>query len=498
MRNIRFELDEHRARRVRPPVEQVDHGGPDFISDMRTLWDALMARRMMVAVCAAGALLLGMAYVWMATPTYTSTAEVLIDPRQRAVFEQEIIQSGMGQSSLGADTFLLDSQVEVILSQSILRRLIDDLDLVNDPDLGAGGGGLGKLVQFVLRGPRANVQAMSPEDRVMETLLENLEVWRKGNTYVLAVSMKSENPVTSAVIANALTELYMQEINSYTRAKITDVEELLGGRLAELRETALSSMSRVEAYRAEHGLLSAERMTVVEQQLRDLNQQLSLVATATNAARARWEEVAKLNGQPVEALLGSGALDSPLLNTLREQYSSLSAREASLSATLGTRHPSLQAVRDSKASVRADMNREVARLVSQHRVEYDVAVANEETIRSQIAALETAMASSNQASVTLRDLEREAESDAAIYQQFLTRSKDAREQVNVPSEAVRVISRAHPEFKPTWPKPILVLAAGLVVGLGGGICLALLLHLFGASPRRAVAAPRSRFSEARA
>ena len=499
MRNYRFELDDHQARRVRAPIEQVDNDRPDFISDLRTLWDALISRRLMVAVCAIASVLIGMAYIWLAAPTYTSTAEVLIDPRQRAVFEQEIVQSGMGQSSLGADTFLLDSQVQVILSRSILQQLIDELDLVNDPDLGAGNRGtIGNLIQLALRGPRASAHSMSLEDQVMETLLESLDVWRKGNTYVLAVSMKSENPVTSAVVANALTQIYMQETNSYTRSKITDVEELLGGRLAELRETALASLSRVETYRAEHGLLSAERVTIVEQQLRDLNQQLSLVATTANAARARWEEVAKLSGRPVETLLGSGALDSPLLNTLREQFSSLSAREASLSATLGARHPSLQAVRDSKASVRADMNREVDRLVSQHRVEFDVAVANEDTIRTQIAALETAMASSNQASVTLRDLEREAESDAAIYQQFLTRSKDAREQVNVPSEAVRVISQAHPEFKPTWPKPMLVIAAGLVVGLGGGICLALLLHLFGASPRRPVAASRAHFSEARA
>lgn len=498
MRNFRFEVDDMRARRVQPPAPPVDYDGPDFVSDLRTLSAALLSRRLLVAACTAGALLLGLAYVWIATPVYTSTAEVLIDPRQRAVFEQEIVPGGMGQSSLGADTFLLDSQVEVILSQSILHRLIDELDLVNDPDLGASGGGgvVGGLIQFILRGPRANAHARSPEDRVMETLFDDLDVRRKGNTYVLAVSMKSENPVTSAVIANRLTEIYMEEINAYTRAKITDVEELLGGRLAELRAAALASQSRVEAYRAENGLLSAESLTVVEQQLRDLNQQLSLVATATNAARARWEEVARLQGQPVDALLGSGALDSPLLNTLREQFSSLSAREASLSATLAGKHPTLQAVRDSMASVRVDMNREVDRLVSRHKVEYDVAIANEESIRAQIASLERAMASSNRAGVTLRDLEREAESDAAIYQQFLTRSKDAREQVNLPTEAVRVISRAQPEFRPVWPKPILVLAAALMVGFGGGMCLALVLHLFSTPARPA--APRSLLGEARA
>jgi len=500
MRTFRIETD--RPEQIgRGHVEPVDYGGgSSFVDDLGTLGAALTARWRLVAALVAGAMLLGLAYVWVATPVYTSTAEVLIDPRQRAVFEQEIVQSGMGQSSLGADTFLLDSQVDVIRSQSILHKLVADMDLTRHSEFATSERGpLGSLIQFVLRGPRAlQAPQRDPEQAAIRTLLEDLDVYRRGNTYVLAVAMKSADPQLSADIANALTELYMSETNSYTRQRISDVEAQLGGRLAELREAALDSQRKVEAYRAEHGLLSAERLTVVEQQLRDLNQQLSLVATQTNSARARWEEVSKLRGQPVGRLLSSGALNSPLLNALREQHAALSAREASLAATLMARHPSLQAVRDSMAAIRADIQHEVERLVSQHQVELDVAVANEETIRSQLVTLEAATAATNQANVELSDLSRQAETDAALYQQFLARSKDAREQVNLPSETVRVISRAYAEPRPTWPRPALVLAAALVVGLGAGICLALALHLFGTPPQRtrqvptqAAAAPRS-------
>lgn len=487
MRTFRIENDTPVTLAART-AEPVDYGRSTFVDDVNTLAGAMTSRWKLVAGCAAGALALGFAYVWAATPVYTSTAEVLIDPRQSAIFEHEIVQSGMGQSSLGADTFLLDSQVDVIRSRSILRKLSAELDLVNHPEYASSGGGLiGSLVQFVLRGPRSfATRARDPEEAVVELVGEDLDIYRRGNTYVLAVAMQSPDPELSAAIANTLTRLYMAETNDYTRKRISDVEDQLGSRLAELRAAALESQRKVEAYRAEHGLLSAERLTVVEQQLRDLNQQLSLIATQTNAARARWEEVSKLEGQPVDRLLASGALGSPLLNALSEQHSSLSAREAALSATLMPRHPSLQAVRDSKAALRADIEREVSRLVSQHRVEMDVAIDNEQTIRAQIIELEAATAVTNQASVELRDLERQSEADAAIYQQFLGRSKDAREQVNLPSETVRVISPAYPEVKPTWPKPALVLPAALAVGLGAGICLALALHLFGqgATPRR--------------
>lgn len=499
MRNFRLDRDGAPALER---VEMIDYGGtaraaseaPGFVSDVRVLWEAISQRLRLVVLCTIGALALAMAYIWIVPPIYESTAEVLIDPRRRAVFEQEIVPSGMGQSSLGADTFLLDSQVDVMMSQSALRRLIRDLDLVNDPDFGggrsSGGFGLGSIVKLILRGPRAaSMPGLSDEDQILRGLQDDLEVRRKGNTYLLSVTMPSPNPITSAAIANRLTEIYIEEIESYTRSQISDVEEQLGGRLAELRDAALESQRRVEAYRAEHGLLSAERLTVVEQQLRDLNQQLSLVTTTANAARARWDEVAKLRGQPVDRVLASGALDSLHLDSLRQQYSSLVSREASLSATLMPRHPALQAVRDSRSAVQADISREVERLVSRYQVEYDVAAANEQSIRGQIGRLEAAAAVSNQATVGLRELERQATSDAAIYEQFLVRSKDAREQVNLPSDAVRVISIAHPDFKPSWPSPMLLLPAALILGLGFGLCLALTLHLFAPAAKQAKAKP---------
>lgn len=489
----RFRLDREDTR----PHEQVElityrrSESPErteaaFVSDVRTLWSAVSTRVRLIGGCVIGTLLLTLAYIWIVPPVYKATAEVLIDPRRRAVFQQEIVQSGMGQSSFGADTFLLDSQVNVMTSQLLLRKVIADLNLLDDPELVESASSSSPLQDFarlILRGPRAaSTSGLTLEDRVLKALQEDVEVARVGNTYVLGVTVKSKDPILAADIANRLTDLYIEELANNTRSQINQVEEQLGGRLEELRLAALESQRKVEEYRAQNGLLNAERMTVVEQQLRDLNQQLSVVSTTASAARARWEEVSRLRGQTVERVLASGSLDSPHLDSLRQQYSSLTSREASLSATLASRHPSLQALRDSKATVQADIRREVDRLIARYQVEHDVAAANERAVREQIARLEEQMATSNQASVELRDLERQAASDAAIYEQFLVRSKDAREQVNVPTDVARVITTARPDFTPSWPSPYLLLAVALIVGLGLGVGLALLSKLFAGSP----------------
>ena len=53
-------------------------------------------------------------YIWTTTPLYDASVEILIDPRQRQTVESEITPTGLGSSAAGADTLLLESQVEVL------------------------------------------------------------------------------------------------------------------------------------------------------------------------------------------------------------------------------------------------------------------------------------------------------------------------------------------------------------------------------------------------
>src|SRR5262245_1663707 len=66
----------------------------------------------------------GLLYIWFATPGFQSTVEILVDPRARNVVEGEVTPSGLGSSSFGADTALVDSQVGIITSRSVLGALI--------------------------------------------------------------------------------------------------------------------------------------------------------------------------------------------------------------------------------------------------------------------------------------------------------------------------------------------------------------------------------------
>jgi succinoglycan biosynthesis transport protein ExoP len=404
------------------------------------------------------------------------------------------VHSGLGTSSLGADTFLLDSQVEVMISEGVRRALIDKLALDKDPEFGGSDGNMlvravKFIVKLVIRGPQAiGIPETSAVDRALKVIDKHMRVNREGNTYVINVRMTTEDPAKSAAIANALTDIYIQQSITNSRDRVAEAETLLSGRLEELRRDALDAQAKVEAFRVKNGLMATDNTPLVEQELRDINQQLTVAAANTSRALARWKEVGKLERMSFGEALSAGSIQSTLLATLQDRYAAIVAQEASLSTSLKARHPNLIAVRDAKAALKREISAELARLVSRTKVDYDVAVANEAAIKNRLAVAKAVSAETNQAAISLKELEQEAQAAASIYQEFLARSKDAREQVTLPSDSARVISAAFPPTRPSWPQEPLLLAFAVFAGLVLGVTLAFLRHVIGgpkaSEPRR--------------
>src|ERR1700761_6687869 len=80
-----------------------------------------------VAASAAVALLLGFAYVLVATPQYTAATDILIDSKK----DQTELSASI--ADLTFDTGAIDSQVEVLKSEKIALSVIAELKLTSDP-----------------------------------------------------------------------------------------------------------------------------------------------------------------------------------------------------------------------------------------------------------------------------------------------------------------------------------------------------------------------------
>src|SRR5262249_55505143 len=116
--------------------------------ELRDLIDILRRRRAIILWTTVLFLSIAVAYSLLATPLYTASTQLLIDPRDR-----NIVSNDVNPSTLAPDggVAMVESQLLVITSDTVLRRAVARARLVDEPEFNGTEGILGSgLAQRVL------------------------------------------------------------------------------------------------------------------------------------------------------------------------------------------------------------------------------------------------------------------------------------------------------------------------------------------------------------
>lgn len=411
---------------------------------------------------------------------YEAAAKVLVDPRGIQILQNDLRPSNTTGDETGAE---MDSQVQVVASTSLLRRVAEQLDLANDPEFTdpppSLAARLGKMVHDLL-GTGASGPPEPPLQRALRTLQDDLSVRRSEKTFVIDIGVRTGDPDKSARIANAIAGAFVRETGTVRSEAARRSSAELGGQLEQLRRRLERSEAAVEEYRKQADLVGANGKLVSEQQLADLNTQLTLARARAADQQARIAEIQRMGsaGNPADALSEVG--NSPTMIALRAQYTEAARAEADARMNYGPRHPALQNAQKQLQTVRQRLNEEVARLTRTAQSDYDRARASQASITRMIDTLKQETSTANEAQVRLRELERQAGADRAVYESFLNRSKDLDERRVLDNGNIRVITEAVAPLGRTGVSRVLVVAGGLGIGLMLGLGLALLREQAGA------------------
>jgi uncharacterized protein involved in exopolysaccharide biosynthesis len=151
-----------------------------------------------------------------------------------------------------------------------------------------------------------------------------------------------------------------------------------------------------------------------------------------------------------------------------------------LTSELGPQHPYVINARAQVRTAQRLVMEEIARIAAAAENDYQRALANEHSLAASFSALKQQAAETSLAFVKLRELEREADANRAVYESFLGRARETGEQERLDSVNVRILSKAEPPLDRSWPPSRIVLALGaLVAGLLGGIGIAYVAELAG-------------------
>ncbi len=419
------------------------------------------------------------------TRLYTATALVRIDNQENRIMDFEAVMSG-----LPSDSATIDSEVEIIRSRSLATRLTNELELWNDADFNYALGEprfnildwvsprslLGKLKGLLQRRGSAEAAANPVLAAVISNVQGGLSARRRGVTYVIEINFTSASPERAAQLANAAADQY---ILSQLEARFNATREAnlwLSGRLDGLREQLRIAETAVATFAAENSLVPSGGITVTEQQLTEVNQQLILARAERSAAEANYARVQQIMDAGGNVASLSQVVLSPSITSLRGQLATLGREEAELAGRYGDLHPDLINVRQEIDEVERQLRLEMRRIVA--ALENDVAIARtrETSLEASLAEVTVVQAGNNQARVQLRELERNAENQRTLYESFLARFSETSEQQDLQTPGARVISVATPPQFSSYPNNSMNVTLGVVFGVALGFGLAYLLE----------------------
>lgn len=449
------------------------------VVDPRKLWRLFLRRGRAFAAVVALVMLATVAITLASPRLYTAKSQVMFNPRP-----EQIVASPSVVPDLPAESATIDTQVEVLQSRELAKRVVERLQLQKDPEfnpylrapswidrlLGRAG------VQGLQAGATRAASEAQGVNAASGTVQSRVNIRRSGLTYLVDVAFTSADPRKAALIANTYAQEYLA---SQSQAKIeatTAANLWLRDRLAKLEPELNAKEAAVAAYRAQNNLLSASGATLAEQEISSYNQQLA-------AARAdQATEEARLNTARSQLARGSKgddvgeALESQVIQKLREQRAAVSARVADLQGRYGPRHPDILNARRELADLDTQIQEEIQRVMSNLEAKVQVSRQRTQSIAGSLGQARGGLAGNNAASVSLNRLERDAQVARADYESLLARFRETSSQAALQNSDATLASQARAPGRPSSPNVPINLALGFAVALVMGVGAIMLLE----------------------
>ena len=233
--------------------------GADQDTDLSGLLDTLRRNIKKIALATLLGFGLALAYLTIAKPIYSATASVFIDPRSRKVVSDELYQ-GDPTSALA----LVDSQMSIMTSDTVLRRVVAKLKLDERPEytVQPGPGFIYKVKSLVA--PQPPVQPREPSVQAIQTLNESIKVKRAQKTYVVDIEASAATPELARDIAQAVADAYLEDQRDAKSAQAKEANGLIDGRLEEMRMQVSAAEAAVDRFKKEKNILTSEGGIVTE------------------------------------------------------------------------------------------------------------------------------------------------------------------------------------------------------------------------------------------
>jgi succinoglycan biosynthesis transport protein ExoP len=470
--------------------------------DLKNMWRTVWRWRGVVLWTTVLLTALSVFVVYRLTPQYTATSQVLVGIQQVKIGSLQDLLSDLKDNNTDQP---MATEIGVIRSRKLAERTVTKLNLDNDPEFNPALRPPGLMARLLaaqhlipqswtayLTGSDETQESGDGRDmtKIVENFEDKLKVSSDGRSRIINISFQSVNPITAAQVANALADAYIVERLDAKFEATKRANLWLAERLNSLHQEVQVAEDAVEKFRAANGLLrtqnpqapGAQGMTLTTQQMSQVSAEAITAHAKFLEAQSRLAELQRSGvtkgGKNVDAAIKDDniieVLQSPVIQNLRAQEADAQRRAADLSAQFGEKYPKVINVRAEIAEIRAKIQTEVNRVIDALRNEVATQQAREQSLNAMLAKMKADAARNDIAEVQLRDLERQAQANRTLYENFLAQYKQTQGQDNFQQPDADIISRAVVPLVPSFPQKSVLILLSALTALLLGIVLALI------------------------
>lgn len=378
---------------------------------------------------------------------YLATAALVVDIPSRDALGGAVYLPGTVNSFLA-------TQVEVLKSDRVANRVIDQLGIDKDPAVVAAWeeetGGQGDIRAWISQSLKRDIVVVAA---------------REGS--FINLQYEAKDPVWAANVVNAFAEGFVDATLEMKTEPSRNYASTFERQAKLYREQLAEAQERLSAFQKESGIVGTDEAADFEtQRLQELSSQLVALQAAVAESRSRAQTVRSASGDIAEVV------SSPQIQGMRSELARAEARYQELSTRLGSNHPELRAAQAELQAMRSRLQGEVDRMTR--------SISSTDTINQQrLAEVKRELEEQRQRVLSLRQkrdqlalLRRDVES----AQRALDLLSDRVTQTTIESSAntsnVAIVTPAAVPSEPSRPKPVLNLAIGSFFGLLLGIIAA--------------------------
>lgn len=470
-----------------PPVLRQDDSDDEI--DLLKLWNSLWRRKWSILSLVLAVMMVAALAVLVVTPIYRAAATLLIEQKAAKVvsIEQVYGLDGMGNE-------YLQTQFELLKSRALAERVVRQLNLTTHPefdprqqpepliDLSWLRSALNfhKVVPVTLPGDLEDEAALSEAeifDEVVKQFMEVTSVSQQGKSQLVTISVEMADPRTAALAANALANGFIESQLEATMEMSATATNWMNSRLGELRARLKEAEDRLQSFREAENLVDIDGVSTI------VAGELSLTADRMIDARRQRAE-AESQYRQVQAMRSGGwerlatipaVLGHPLIQQFKADEAKAKAKVEELSRRYGARHPAMEGARSELNAASASLRGQVEQIVAGIERNYQLAVANENSLRSSFNANKAQIQQISAKEFRLRELQREVEANRALYDTFMTRLKETSATADLDTANARIVDPAVVPSEPVKPKKTLIVLIAGLLALFAGVGLTLLL-----------------------